>query len=147
MVLFYHSLGLANEILPLNHQLIKKKMDCPIIPFQSLSLNLKWSGTNHFSHWHYSFRFWSWLRWHQLVSFYLVSIPEFLDQKYPFCYNSHLWILVIFGTHFLKIFLVEAGEKMGLQITVLLADIIYVEVLQSTVPVFDSLGTDISTKF
>ena len=37
--------------------------------------------------------------------------------------------------------LVEAGEKMGLQITVLLADIIYVEVLQSTVPVFDSLGT------
>ena len=31
---------------------------------------------------------------------------------------------------------------MGLQITVLLADIIYVEVLQSTVPVFDSLGTD-----
>ena len=37
---------------------------------------------------------------------------------------------------------VDAGEKMGLQITVLLADIIYVEVLQSTVPVFDSLGTD-----
>ena len=29
---------------------------------------------------------------------------------------------------------------MGLQITVLLADIIYVEVLQTTVPVFDSLG-------
>jgi len=41
-----------------------------------------------------------------------------------------------------KPILVEAGEKMGLQITVLLADIIYVEVLQSTVPVFDSLGTD-----
>ena len=41
-----------------------------------------------------------------------------------------------------KRILVEAGEKMGLQITVLLADIIYVEVLQSTVPVFDSLGTD-----
>ena len=42
-----------------------------------------------------------------------------------------------------NLILVEAGEKMGLQITVLLADIIYVEVLQSTVPVFDSLGTDI----
>ena len=30
---------------------------------------------------------------------------------------------------------------MGLQITVLLADVIYVETLQSTVPVFDSLGS------
>ena len=29
---------------------------------------------------------------------------------------------------------------MGLPITVLLADVIYVETLQSTVPVFDSLG-------
>ena len=36
---------------------------------------------------------------------------------------------------------VDAGEKMGLQITVLLADVIYVETLQSTVPVFDSLGS------
>ena len=37
-------------------------------------------------------------------------------------------------------FLVDAGEKMGLQITVLLADVIYVDILQSTVPVFDSYG-------
>ena len=29
---------------------------------------------------------------------------------------------------------------MGLQITILLADVIYVEILQSTVPVFDSYG-------
>ena len=36
--------------------------------------------------------------------------------------------------------LVDAGEKMGLQITVLLADVIYVDILQSTVPVFDSYG-------
>ena len=36
--------------------------------------------------------------------------------------------------------LVDAGEKMGLQITVLLADVIYVDILQSTVPIFDSLG-------
>ena len=36
--------------------------------------------------------------------------------------------------------LVEAGEKMGLQITILLADIVYVDVLQSTVPIFDSYG-------
>ena len=34
-------------------------------------------------------------------------------------------------------FLVEAGEKMGLQITVLLSMIIYVEILQSNIPVFD----------
>ena len=38
-----------------------------------------------------------------------------------------------------KIFaLVDAGEKMGLQITVLLTMIIYVEVLQTNIPVFDS---------
>ena len=36
--------------------------------------------------------------------------------------------------------LVEAGEKMGLQITVLLSDIIYVDILQNTVPVFDTFG-------
>ena len=35
---------------------------------------------------------------------------------------------------------VEAGEKMGLQITVLLTMVIYVEVLQSNIPVFDSYG-------
>ena len=35
-------------------------------------------------------------------------------------------------------FLADAGEKIGLQITILLADIIYVDILQSTVPVFDS---------
>ena len=29
---------------------------------------------------------------------------------------------------------------MGLQITILLADVIYVDILQSTVPIFDSLG-------
>ena len=40
----------------------------------------------------------------------------------------------------LNFFLVDAGEKMGLQITVLLADVIYVDILQSTVPVFDSYG-------
>ena len=40
----------------------------------------------------------------------------------------------------LKNILVDAGEKMGLQITVLLSDIIYVDILQSTVPVFDSFG-------
>ena len=39
-----------------------------------------------------------------------------------------------------KYILVDAGEKMGLQITVLLADVIYVDILQSTVPIFDSLG-------
>ena len=38
------------------------------------------------------------------------------------------------------IILVDAGEKMGLQITVLLVDVIYVDILQSTVPIFDSLG-------
>ena len=48
---------------------------------------------------------------------------------------------IIHDRKLMKCNLVEAGEKMGLQITVLLADIIYVEVLQSTVPVFDSLGT------
>ena len=37
--------------------------------------------------------------------------------------------------------LVDAGEKMGLQITVLLADVIYIDILQSTVPVFDSFGS------
>ena len=36
------------------------------------------------------------------------------------------------------LFLVEAGEKMGLQITVLLTMVIYVEVLQTNIPVFDS---------
>ena len=35
---------------------------------------------------------------------------------------------------------VEAGEKMGLQITVLLTMVIYVEVLQNNIPVFDSYG-------
>ena len=35
-------------------------------------------------------------------------------------------------------FSVESGEKIGIQITILLADIIYVEILQSTVPIFDT---------
>ena len=35
---------------------------------------------------------------------------------------------------------VDAGEKMGLQITVLLTMVIYVEVLQNNIPVFDSYG-------
>ena len=35
---------------------------------------------------------------------------------------------------------VDAGEKMGLQITVLLTMVIYVDILQSTVPVFDGFG-------
>ena len=43
-------------------------------------------------------------------------------------------------TSLLKLVLADAGEKMGLQITILLADIIYVDILQSTVPVFDSYG-------
>ena len=80
-------------------------MDCPIIPFQSLSLNLKWSGTNHFSHWHFSFRFWFWLRWHHLVSFYLVSIFDFFDQKYPFLFQ--------FITNFLKNLFSWSGRENG----------------------------------
>lgn len=36
--------------------------------------------------------------------------------------------------------LVDAGEKMGLQITVLLTMVIYVEVLQTNIPVFDTMG-------
>ena len=43
-----------------------------------------------------------------------------------------IWLLIQF--------LADAGEKIGLQITILLADIIYVEILQTTVPVFDSYG-------
>ena len=35
-------------------------------------------------------------------------------------------------------FSVESGEKIGIQITILLADIIYVAILQSTVPIFDT---------
>ena len=49
------------------------------------------------------------------------------------------YIFIILKT-ILTIILVDAGEKMGLQITVLLADVIYVDILQSTVPIFDSLG-------
>ena len=40
--------------------------------------------------------------------------------------------------------LVDAGEKMGLQITVLLTMVIYVEVLQSNIPVFDTYGYDLN---
>ena len=36
--------------------------------------------------------------------------------------------------------LVDSGEKIGLQITVLLADVIYIEMLQNTVPIFDTYG-------
>ena len=39
------------------------------------------------------------------------------------------------------LFLVEAGEKMGLQITVLLTMVIYVEVLQTNIPVFDTYAS------
>ena len=53
---------------------------------------------------------------------------------------STSWCLSMIITSLLKVFLADAGEKMGLQITILLADIIYVEILQSTVPVFDSYG-------
>ena len=48
------------------------------------------------------------------------------------------WRLSMVITWLLMQFLADAGEKIGLQITILLADIIYVEILQSTVPVFDS---------
>ena len=34
-------------------------------------------------------------------------------------------------------FVVDSGEKMGFQITVLLAMMIYIEILQEMIPVFD----------
>ena len=65
----------------------------------------------------------------------LAPIGLILPGEYPErLFNTHFkcsWIYIS----------VDAGEKMGLQITVLLADVIYVETLQSTVPVFDSLGS------
>ena len=65
-----------------------------------------------------------------LILTVLAPIGLILPGKY---YAIQEWIS-------LKNILVDAGEKMGLQITVLLSDIIYVDILQSTVPVFDSFG-------
>jgi len=36
---------------------------------------------------------------------------------------------------------VECGEKMGFQVTILLSYVIYIDMLQSSVPVFDSFGS------
>ena len=53
----------------------------------------------------------------------------------PISTSGRLYLII---ASLLKLVLADAGEKMGLQITILLADIIYVEILQSTVPVFES---------
>ena len=74
---------------------------------------------------------------------YLLFVSKFNKPRMKKNYCDLVPPIQVFRSFFEKLVSVDAGEKMGLQITVLLADIIYVEVLQSTIPVFDSLGTDI----
>ena len=78
---------------------------------------------SHFIHWRYFYQSWFSPFWHPLVLYYQVETTSLIQELYL---NFDI--------------LVDAGEKMGLQITVLLADVIYVDILQSTVPIFDSLG-------
>ena len=45
------------------------------------------------------------------------------------------------------IILVDSGEKMGFQITVLLAMMIYIEILQEMIPVFDIIDNSPKERF
>ena len=47
----------------------------------------------------------------------------------------------------LMIILVDSGEKMGFQITVLLAMMIYIEILQEMIPVFDIIDNSPKERF
>ena len=53
-------------------------------------------------------------------------------------------IKVFGGSPFLKTllisFLVDSGEKLGFQVTLLLTVVIYIDYLQNNIPVFDSIG-------
>ena len=44
-------------------------------------------------------------------------------------------------------FVVDSGEKMGFQITVLLAMMIYIEILQEMIPVFDIIDNSPKKRF
>ena len=45
------------------------------------------------------------------------------------------------------IIVVDSGEKMGFQITVLLAMMIYIEILQEMIPVFDIIDNSPKKRF
>ena len=65
-----------------------------------------------------------------------------LKRNVPY-YSLTMFIPILVMTLLAPIGLVlpvDAGEKMGLQITVLLTMVIYVEILQNNIPVFDSYG-------
>ena len=66
----------------------------------------------------------------------LAPVGLILPGQYYQPSSSNSWIWEI---SFNIVNSVNSGEKMSFQVTILLADIIYVEIVRSTVPIFDSL--------